>query len=78
MKLNKARDYFQNGLIKSFRAVRRPMQEGTWLLEMDGVKGSVWVLKKADGGFKDYKSVSSVVQEVERIIDGELQGFKVL
>ena len=54
------------------------MISDTWLLEMDGIKGSVWVLKKADGGFREYKSAATVVQEVERITGGELQGFKVL
>jgi hypothetical protein len=78
MKLGKAKDYYANGLIKSFRAVLSPMQQGIWLLEIDGTKGSIWVLKKADGVFREYKSASTVVQEVERITGGEVKEFKVL
>ena len=77
MKLGKAKEFFHYGLIKSFSAVRRPMASG-WILEIDGVKGSQWILKKADGEFREFRSIDSLVATVEAITNGQLKGFKVL
>ena len=78
MKMDKAQDYFRDGMIKSFRAVRRPMASG-WLLEFEGVSGSIWVMKLAKGGFRVFKSVDSIITTVEEITGKKpLQGFKVL
>ena len=77
MKLGKAKEFFHFGLIKSFQAVRRPMSAG-WILEIQGVKGSEWVLKRADGEFREFKSIDSLVATVETISGGELKGFRVL
>lgn len=77
MKLGKAKEFFHFGLIKSFHAVRRPMASG-WMLEIEGVKGSQWILKKADGEFREFKSIDSLVATVEGITAGQLNGFRII
>lgn len=67
--LREIKKYHKLEMIKSFRAVRNPLNKKSWLLEIYSHKSTVWVLNKAAGGIKDYDSLDALVKEVERITE---------
>lgn len=66
MKIAKAKEYFELGLLKSFAAVRVDDPEG-WMLTIEGPESRSWVMKTALGQDKVYSTLDTLSTEVQRI-----------
>ena len=67
MKLAKAKEYHELGLLKSFAAVRVDDTEAGWLLTIEGPEGRSWTMKTALGQDKVYSTLDTLSTEVQRI-----------
>lgn len=76
MNIKQAKEYFSLGLIKSFKVVRVPMVESSWMISLDGKMGVV-SLETAVHSVKNYSCVDSALNDIERIA-GRVSSLSVL
>lgn len=69
MKIKQAKEYFEDGVITGFDAVRDPLMPGAWLLVVIGSKtsGKSWTLETALGKQKSYANLDTLIGEIETI-----------
>jgi hypothetical protein len=70
MNLEQAKLVFQNSGLLSASAVKAPMQENTWHLQLNQRSGANCVLQAARGGERNFKTIDAAVGAAEQI------GFK--
>jgi len=69
MDLKTAKEYFDLDVICKLYAVRDPMTVG-WLLVLEGKDGRSWTLQTAKRQDKAFKSLDTLVGEVDSITGG--------
>ena len=62
--IQKAREYYDLGVIASFHLVRDPMGSG-WIVCIEGTTGTSWTLHTARGEVRSFASLDSAVKAVE-------------
>lgn len=76
MKKKQAIDYFNDGMITGFDAVRDPMVPGCWLLVISGRNGKSWTYQTALGESKSFSKLDTLIGEIEAI-SGRVSSLKV-
>jgi len=77
MQLKKAKEYYELGIISEFSAVKNEKRPGYWLLSIKGKEDRTWTLKTARNEEKDYSSLDSLVNEVERIVGKNIESLPI-
>ena len=67
MKIKQAKEYFEDGMITGFYAVRDPMVPGGWLLVIDGKNGKSWTFQTALGGPRSFSKLDTLIGQIESI-----------
>lgn len=67
MKIKQAKDYYEDGVITGFDAVRDPMVPGGWLLVICGKQGKSWTFQTALGEPRSFSRLDTLVGQVEAI-----------
>ena len=67
MKIKQAKEYYEDGMITGFDAVRDPMVSGCWLLVIVGHNGKSWTLQNAFGEPRSLAKLDTLVGQVEAI-----------
>lgn len=67
MKIKQAKEYFEDGMITGFDAVRDPMVPGGWLLSITGKNGRCWMLETALGEPRSFAKIDTLIGQVEDI-----------
>ena len=62
--IQKAREYYDLGVIAAFHLVRDPMGSG-WIVCIEGTTGTSWTLHTARGEVRSFASLDSAVKAVE-------------
>jgi len=62
--IQKAREYYDLGVIAAFHLVRDPMGSG-WIVCIEGTSGTSWTLHTARGEVRSFASLDSAVKAVE-------------
>ena len=62
--IQRAREYYDLGVIASFHLVRDPMSTG-WIVCIEGTSGTSWTLHTARGDVRSFASLDSAVKAVE-------------
>ena len=66
MQIKQAKEYFKDGMITGFNAVKAPMLT-CWLLSISGKNEKFWILETALGKDKLFASLDTLIGEVESI-----------
>lgn len=67
MKIKQAKEYFEDGVITGFDAVRDPLKPGGWLLAISGHNGKSWTLQTALGEARSFAKLDTLIGEIESI-----------
>jgi len=67
MKIKQAKEYYDDGMITGFDAIRDPMVPGGWLLVIVGLNGKSWTLQNALGEPRSLAKLDTLVSQVEAI-----------
>ena len=67
MKIKQAIEYFEDGMITGFDAVRDPLVMGGWLLSISGKNGKCWTLQTALGEERSFSKLDTLIGQVEAI-----------
>lgn len=67
MKIKQAKEYFDDGMITGFDAVRDPLMTGGWLLSISGKNGKCWTLQTALGDERSFAKIDTLISQVEAI-----------
>ena len=67
MKIKQAKEYFDDGMITGFDAVRDPLMTGGWLLSISGKNGKCWTLETALGDQRSFAKIDTLIAQVEAI-----------
>lgn len=67
MKLKQAKEYYEDGMITGFDAVRDPMVSGGWLLAISGKNGKSWTFQTALGEPRSFSKLDTLVGQIETI-----------
>ena len=67
MKIKQAKEYYEDGMITGFDAVRDPMVSGGWLLVISGKQGKSWTFQTALGEPRSFSRLDTLVGQVEAI-----------
>lgn len=67
MKIKQAKEYFQDGMITGFCAVRDPLALSGWLLCVEGLNGRSWTFQTALGEVRSFSSLDTLIGQVEAI-----------
>jgi hypothetical protein len=67
MKIKQAKEYFEDGMITGFDAVRDPLMTGAWLLSISGKNGKCWTLQTALGEERSFSKIETLISQVEAI-----------
>lgn len=62
--IQRAREYYDLGVIAAFHLVRDPMGSG-WIVCIEGTSGASWTLHTARGEVRSFASLDSAVKSVE-------------
>lgn len=62
--IKQAREYYELGVIVRFHVVRDPLQQGGWLVVVEGKAGS-WTLHTARDELRVFKTLDAAVRAVE-------------
>ena len=62
--IQRAREYYDLGVIASFHLVRDPTSTG-WIVSIVGTSGTSWTLHTARGEVRSFASLDSAVKAVE-------------
>lgn len=76
MKKKQAIEYFNDGMITGFDAVRDPMVSGCWLLVISGRNGKSWTYQTALGGPRSFSKIDTLIGEIEAV-SGRVSSLKV-
>ena len=76
MKIKQAKDYFEDGMITSFDAVRDHLTSGGWLLVICGHNGKSWTLQTALGGDRSFSKLDTLIAQIEAI-SGRVSSLRV-
>jgi uncharacterized protein YecA (UPF0149 family) len=67
MKIKQAKEYFEDGVITGFDAVRDPLKPGAWILSISGKNGKNWTFQTALGETRSFAKLDTLVGEIESI-----------
>ncbi len=67
MKIKQAKEYFEDGMITGFDAVRDPIVPGCWLLAISGRNGKSWTFQTALGEDRSFSKIDTLISQVEAI-----------
>lgn len=67
MKIKQAKEYFEDGMITGFDAVRDSMVPGGWLLVIEGKQGRSWTFATALGEPRSFSKLDTLIGQVESI-----------
>lgn len=67
MKIKQAKEYYEDGMITGFDAVRDPLMTGGWLLSISGKQGKSWTFETALGEPRSFSKLDTLVGQVEAI-----------
>jgi hypothetical protein len=67
MKINQAKEYYEDGMITGFDAVRDPLTEGGWMLVICGKNERSWDFQTALGEVRIFSKLDTLVGQVESI-----------
>lgn len=67
MKVKQAKEYFEDGMITGFDAVRDPLMTGGWLLVISGKHGKSWTFETALGEPRSFAKLDTLVGQVAAI-----------
>lgn len=67
MQIKQAKEYFNDGMITGFDAVRDPLMTGGWLLVISGKNGKKWTFQTALGESRSFAKLDTLVGQVEAI-----------
>lgn len=76
MKIKQAKEYFDDGMITGFAAVRDPLVAGGWLLSISGKNGKCWTLDTALGEQRSFAKIETLISQVEAI-SGRVSSFDI-
>jgi len=76
MKIKQAKEYFHDGMVTGFYAVRDPLAASCWLMVIEGHGGKSWTLQTALGEPKSFASVDTLLGQIEDI-SGPVSSFRV-
>ena len=66
MKIKQAQDYYDDGVITGFDAVRDPLTSG-WLLSISGKGGKCWTLETALNEQRVFSKLETLIGQIEAI-----------
>lgn len=67
MKIKQAKEYYDDGMITGFDAVRDPLSVDGWLLVISGKNDRSWTFQTALGGARSFSKLETLVNQVEAI-----------
>lgn len=67
MKIKQAKEYFEDGMITGFDAVRDPLTPGGWLLVVNGRNGRSWTFQTALGEDRSFSKIDTLIGQIEAI-----------
>lgn len=67
MKIKQAKEYFDDGMITGFDAVRDPLNPGGWLLVVNGRNGRSWTFQTALGEDRSFSKIDTLIGQIESI-----------
>jgi len=67
MKLKQAKEYFDDGVIAGFTAIRDPLAVDCWLLVIIAHSGRSWTLQTALGEDRSFSKLDTLVGQIELI-----------
>lgn len=67
MKIKQAKEYFNDGVINGFQAVRDPLSAGGWLLVITAKSGKSWTFQTALGEARSFSKLDTLISQVESI-----------
>ena len=67
MKIKQAKEYFEDGMITGFDAVRDPLVPGGWLLCIVGRNDRSWTFQTALGQDRSFSKLDTLIGQVEAI-----------
>jgi hypothetical protein len=67
MKIKQAKEYYNDGMITGFDAVRDPLTAGAWLLVLNGKADRSWTFQTALGKDRSFSKIDTLIGEVESI-----------
>lgn len=67
MKIKQAKEYFDDGMISGFDAVRDPLSVDGWILVISGKNDRSWTFQTALGGARCFSKLETLVNQVEAI-----------
>lgn len=76
MKIKQAKEYYEDGMITGFDAVRDPMVQGGWLLVIVGKQGKSWTFQTALGEPRSFSRLDTLVGQVE-LITGQVSSLHI-
>ena len=68
MKIKQAKEYFEDGMITGFDAVRDPLVPVGWLLVINGRNGRSWTFQTALGEDRSFSKIDTLIGQIEAII----------
>jgi hypothetical protein len=67
MKIKQAKEYYEDGVITGFDAVRDPLKPGAWLLVIGGRNGKSWTFQTSIGEDRSFAKLDTLIGEIESI-----------
>lgn len=67
MKIQQAKEYYKDGMITGFDAVRDPLSVDGWLLVISGLNDRSWTFQTALGVSRSFAKLDTLVNQVEAI-----------
>ena len=67
MKIKQAKEYYDDGMITGFDAVRDPLSVDGWILVISGKNDRSWTFQTALGGARVFSRLETLVGQIEAI-----------
>ena len=67
MKIKQAKEYYDDGMITGFDAVRDPLSVDGWLLVISGKNDRSWTFQTALGEARSFAKLETLVGQIEAI-----------